>query len=316
MKAPASTTSGRRNAACPWRQRHQRRPRKRPAGKARQAVARVVERIGVGHARHENRSARGVHAPHVRKRPGSASSSDRPERALHQRRHPPAMATRTRPGPAQSSTPPSGRRATPACQSPLPGIRLTALNGHRRVRAAVEIQRVAGQPPVVNEPEERTQPGDGTEQNGHAPAPSSPWQKKYAATNGQQEPAFVARQGARAGRHRAPATAPQPCVSRNRTVKYSSAMRHAHERRLRHGDGLQVEHVGIEREQAPPRPAPPHPNAKIAPHRREQERAGHHEAQAPTESPPPVRCATARRGRTSGSISTCGSGSHTVPIWS
>ena len=45
-----------------------------------------------------------------------------------------------------------------------------------------------------------------------------------------QEPAFVAGQGGGAGGEPAPATAPQPCVSRKRTMKYSSASRQAKKR--------------------------------------------------------------------------------------
>ena len=118
-----------------------------------------------------------------------------------------------------------------------------------RVRPAVEIQRVAGQPPVVAQPEERSEAGQ--QRRTASPRPMrrrSGREQEIDRHEGQQEPAFVARQGGRRRRRAGAHAAPQPCVSRKRTVKYSSA-RGRRRNGLRHGDGLQVEQVGIEGEQ-------------------------------------------------------------------
>ena len=85
----------------------------------------------------------------------------------------------------------------------------------------------------------------------------------------------------------------------------------AEKQRLGHGRGLQIEQIGIQREEGQ-RQRPQRPEAASgAPAGRSQRRL--QDRPAPTESRPRSRWPTSCRPATNGIISRCGSGSHTEP---
>ena len=110
---------------------------------------------------------------------------------------------------------------------------------------------------------------------------------------GQQEPAFVARQRAEAEpRCLRPPPRPSPAYRESARVKYSSAIRQREEdARFGHGDGLQIEQVGIEqrRRRRPRRPRALEPKMRRTEAKRNAPAT--HEAEAPTAKEPasPVR---------------------------
>ncbi len=124
------------------------------------------------------------------------------------------------------------------------------------VWAVVKLQRIGIDPPIVREPVKRAERGD-------ALKTAAPPQAVFGALRSRNRPPRTgSRTSLRSERAMprslpipAPTTAANDWVSRNRTVKYSSAINAGQEHRLGHGSGLQIQKIRIESEQAQATPA-------------------------------------------------------------
>ena len=220
-----------------WHEAHQRRAPQRQQWQQHHAVAAVVPGVRPQRGDIDGR-ARGVQAPHV-EGSGQGQQEHGPEGAPHQRRR---RARHTHPEQRRSGTQRRRRTVVQKRLGPVmeAGVRPPALYGDGGIRAAVEPERVTEVVPVMSQPPERPQSGEGPEDQQGAQAFFDA-EKQANGHKRQQKPALIAGE---CTRQRAEARTDGPAAQ--------AAIEHARERRqeerLGHGNGLQVKQVGIERE--------------------------------------------------------------------